>query len=74
MNKETIEDAIDRLEAQGKRFVSTQDVAEVVETDEEITQGKRGYIGRLMNELDNVEQWAKASKSMTYRIKDGEQV
>lgn len=73
MNRDDIQNALDRLRAQGEYYVKSDDVAEHI--DEEITRGKRGHIGRIMNRLaeegEDIELWGGDRRSMTWRIQGG---
>lgn len=68
MNSDRIRNAISELYDQGKRYVSTLEVAD--QLDEDPTKGELSAIGATLSELDNVEKWSK-NRNTTWQLKGG---
>lgn len=64
-----VRNAVETLREMGELYIGSRDVASVLETDH--SQGELGYIGRILNDLESVEEWTR-SKNKTWRILDGE--
>jgi len=62
---QSVREAVEKLQEMGERYIGTRDVASVLE--QEHSQGDRGYIGRILNDLNTVEGWSR-STNKTWRI------
>jgi len=65
MNKQEIQSAVEALAEQGELYIKTSDIADYLDRD--LSTGKRGHIGRILNDLENTERWGKG-KNLTWRI------